>query len=252
MFIPLLFIICIGLAMGSFINALVYRISRNESIVAGRSKCPACRHQLAWFDLVPLISFFFLRGQCRYCHREISLQYPLVEFITAGSLACLYLVFGNSANFLFFAMVVLFLIPLFFADALYYIVPDSISIPAIVIVLAIQFFRGADMLHIFYAMMIGGGLFLFQYLFSKGRWVGEGDIRIGILMGAILGIPQILVALFIAYVGGAFLGFILIASGHKQMSSRVPFATLLTVATFITMLFGNSIINFYLQLAGFR
>jgi prepilin signal peptidase PulO-like enzyme (type II secretory pathway) len=166
-------------------------------------------------------------------------------------LSALYLAFSFSQQFAFSATLTLLLIPIFLTDALFYLIPDVLTIPAIGVILVFQIVRGADLKNLAIAALIAGGFFLFQYIISSGRWIGSGDIRLGILMGVSLGIAKTLVALFIAYVGGALIALLLIAFKQKELSSKIPFGVFLTVATFVSLIFGDQISNTYLHFLGY-
>jgi leader peptidase (prepilin peptidase)/N-methyltransferase len=166
-------------------------------------------------------------------------------------LSALYLAFGFSQQFAFATTLTLLLIPIFLTDALFYLIPDALTIPAIGAILVFQIVRGADLKNLAIAALIAGGFFLFQYITSSGRWIGSGDIRLGILMGVSLGIAKTLVALFIAYVGGALIALLLIAFKQKELSSKIPFGVFLTVATFVSLVFGDQISNTYLYFLGY-
>lgn len=230
-----------GLIVGSFFNALVFRIGHNESIVHGRSKCPHCEKTIAWYDLVPVLSFLWLHGKCRNCQHAISWQYPLVEVGTVLALMCLYLHFGLSNQFWIAGLATLFLIPIFLTDLRYHVIPDRIVIPGIIIVVVVHIWFGADVLNIFMAMVVGAGFFLWQYILSRGRWIGAGDIGLGALMGAVLGWPNILIALALAYLAGALIGIGLMIFKKITVAGRLPFAPFLATATFITILYGEYI-----------
>ena len=128
------------------------------------------------------------------------------------------------------------------------IIPDIITLPAIVIVLLLQIIRGVPIGSYLFSALIAGGFFAVQYVFSKGRWIGDGDIRLGVLMGLILGFPGVMVALFLAYSLGACVGILLIGLGRASWTSKTPFGTYLTSATFITLLYGTHIIDWYMRL----
>lgn len=232
------FLILFGLILGSFFNAWALRTVKNESIIKGRSKCSACNHQLSWCDLVPVISFVFLKGRCQYCHQSISWQYPAVELVTAILFLGLYVKFGLSFNFFFTALTTSFLLLIFLTDARAYVIPDKFSWSGIIIILMMQIWRHADLGNLSLAALIGGGFFLLQYVISRGRWIGAGDIGLGVLMGIILGFPLILIALALAYIGGTILVLLLIVLGKKPVNSQIPFGAYLAVATFITLIWG--------------
>jgi len=205
------FIFIFGLCLGSFINALVYRLY--EEIPLGgkaRSICPKCKKQLRWQDNIPLLSFVFLLGKCHFCQEKISWQYPAVELITGGlfllSLLLTMEQWNNGAMIsLFHCFIVLYqwfivsvLITIFLFDLKYSLIPDIISLPAIVVVFAAKILFLSPQFSIFnfqflcFSAIIGGSWFALQYFLSKGRWVGGGDIRLGILMGLILPWPHVL------------------------------------------------------------
>lgn len=245
------FIGIIGLCLGSFFNALAYRIGTNQSIVRGRSQCPQCKNTIAWYDLIPVLSFLWLRAKCRTCRQPISWQYPVVEMVTAAVLLGLYVRFSVTSEFWLAAATMLFLIPVFLTDWRYYLIPDSVSVTGLVVVAGLQLWFGASVKSLLFGVLVGAGFFAWQYVLSRGRWIGAGDIRLGALMGAALGVSRTLVALFLAYIGGAVVALILIARGQKKAGSHLPFGTFLVAATFVALLYGAEIAAAYRHLANF-
>ncbi len=248
-----------GLAVGSFLNCLIYRLEKNETPFWGRSYCPNCQHILSWQDLIPLLSFFLLKGKCRYCQKPISFQYPLVEIAT-GILFVL-IIFYFSSDFLFsifYFLISCFLIVIFVYDLKHYLIPDKIIYPAIIIAGIFNFFTstlnfgaGAGFLIFSYSILaaiLAAAFFLAIVLISQYKWMGVGDIKLAFLMGLILGWPNILVALFFAFLLGAFVGTILIIVGKKTLKSEVPFGPFLVTGTFISIFFGPQIVSFYQSL----
>ncbi|XOU94478.1 MAG: prepilin peptidase [Candidatus Kerfeldbacteria bacterium] len=239
----------LGLVVGSFLNAVIYRLHVKVSFMRGRSYCPSCKHDLSAKDLVPLFSFLFLRGKCRYCSKKISWQYPLVEFFIMVSFLILYWQFGLSLDFFVYLIYTGFLAVIFVYDLKYYLILDKVSIPAIVVAFLLSFFvLEIGIVSLLISVLIGGGFFLLQFVISKGKWIGGGDIRLGVLMGLMLGYPVILVALFIAYILGSVIGVVLIAGKKKKWKSQVPFGTFLSIATYIAFIFGEYIVNYYQDL----
>ncbi|MEK7395198.1 MAG: prepilin peptidase, partial [Fibrobacterota bacterium] len=211
-----------------------------------RSACPHCGHKLAVRDLVPLLSFLFLRGRCRYCRKKISWQYPLVEFAAAALLILVYRIYSPDIFAIFgYAVLALFLLVIFIYDYKHYLVLDSVVVPAIVFAGVFNYLRGFGMLPFLFAVVIGGGFFLLQYVISRGKWIGGGDIRLGVLAGAVLSWPGVLLGLLLAYVIGAAVAIPLLLSGKKVPGSAIPFGTFLTVGIFISMLWGEKIIAWY-------
>ncbi len=259
-------IFILGLAVGSFLNCVIYRLEKKESFLKGRSYCPNCKHKLSWKDLIPIFSFFELQGKCRYCKQKISWQYPLVEFAT-GILFVLALNYelrimnydlsnsGFILNSLFLLLNSCFLIVIFVYDLKYYIIPDEVIYPAIVITFLYNILYSYFILHTSYFILntlysvLGASLFFLSiFLFSKGKWLGFGDVKLALFMGLFLGFPNILVTLFLAFFIGAIIGIGLILAKKKGLKSEVPFGPFLVTGTFIALFWGNQIINWYLNL----
>jgi prepilin signal peptidase PulO-like enzyme (type II secretory pathway) len=258
------FVFCFGLFVGSFLNCVIYRLEKSESFLKGRSYCPYCKHILSWQDLIPIFSFIFLRGKCRYCQKPISWQYPLVELAT-GILFVFTLIYFfpktsillNSAmtelTSIYYLVIVCFLIVIFVYDLKHYIIPDQVIYPAIVLAFLYNIYQFAInnqqlTINNFLFAFGAAAFFLTIVLISRGKWMGVGDIKLAFLMGLFLGFPDILVALFLAFLIGAAVGLILIALGKKTLKSEVPFAPFLVTGTFLAMFFGQKLIDTYLNL----
>ncbi|MDO8669066.1 MAG: prepilin peptidase [Candidatus Buchananbacteria bacterium] len=247
-----LFIFIFGLTVGSFLNCVIYRLEHGESFLKGRSYCPHCKHKLGFFDLIPVLSFFWLRGLCSYCHKKISIQYPLVEFFTALIFLAIGLLISDinqpwlisDINKLYLMAVSAFLVVIFVYDLKHYIIPDKIIFPAIAVTLVYNFWKSDFLLSAFGA----AAFFLAIVLVSKGKWMGVGDIKLAFLMGLVLGWPNILAALFLSFLIGAIIGLGLIIWGKKTIKSEVPFGPFLTIGTLIALFWGGAIISWYLQL----
>ena len=250
-----LIIFIFGLIVGSFLNCVIYRLEIGKSALKGRSFCPHCQHQLKWQDLIPIFSFLILRGKCRYCKKPISWQYPLVELFTG---ILFVLIFSNwLLNIEIFSLAYLFIISsflmiIFVYDLKHYIIPDKIIYPAIVIAFLYQLFNHWSLiinhLDFIYSALGASFFFLLIVLASRGKGMGIGDIKLGFLMGLILGWPNILVALFLAFLIGAIIGIGLIISHKKTLKSEVPFGPFLVTGTFLALFWGENIINWYLSL----
>ncbi|MDP2684070.1 MAG: prepilin peptidase [bacterium] len=239
----------LGLVVGSFLNAVIYRLHKKVSFLRGRSYCPWCKHDLSAKDLVPLFSYLFLKGKCRYCQKKISWQYPLVEFGTMAVFLLLFWQFGLTLDFFVYLIYASILIIIFVYDLRYYLILDKVSLPAIVIAIILSvFILNISAIDILIGALIGGGFFLLQFYISRGKWIGGGDIRLGVVMGAMLGFPGILVALFAAYVLGSIVGIFLIIGKKKKWKSQVPFGTFLSFATLLTFIFGEFVIEYYSNL----
>ncbi|MEY4744823.1 MAG: hypothetical protein RL272_768 [Candidatus Parcubacteria bacterium] len=251
-----LFVFAFGTIIGSFLNAVLWRLRTGEGVVYGRSYCPCCRHTLAARDLVPVLSYLLLRGKCRYCRKGIHPSYLAVEIVMgtlfvafAAPLLPLAAINGASLAKLllewYFASI---LVLIFVYDLRYMLIPRSATMWASVIAGIGGLFLGARPIPLAVGFLVGGGVFWLQYVVSKGKWIGGGDISLGALMGLMLGWPRILVALFLAYVSGAFVGVILLLAKKRSWQSQVPFGTFLTAATVVTLLWGDKILAWYLGL----
>lgn len=254
----------LGLVIGSFLNVLIFRLHSGESAARGRSKCPHCGHVLAWTDLFPVLSFICLRRQCRYCQGKISWQYPLVELATgllfALDFAMVASGIGNfpsldfqlSLSYQSFALlirdwiVIAALIVIFVYDLRWLIIPDQVVLPVLAIVVILNLIAGVPLAGMAIGFAVGLGFFGLQYAVSQGRWIGGGDLRLGALLGALLGWPIVAVALFIAYLAGAAVSLALIAQKKATAKSQVPLGVFLAPAAIVALFWGEKILTWYL------
>lgn len=241
-----------GLCLGSFLNAWVWRTHEGLSIIRGRSLCPHCRTSLSWYDNIPVVSFFLLRGKCRHCEEKISWQYPLVESSVAllfvGAAIYHRIDLGVHGVLLRDWALIVILSFIFLYDGLYGEILDFVTlIPAGVFFFFSILFGLATWDSMLIGGLVGGGFFLVQYVVSKGKWIGGGDVRLGVLMGVVLGWPGVLVALMIAYIGGALLCAPLLLLKRRGWNSELPFGTFLTVATLATLWSGPYVLAWYMS-----
>lgn len=236
------FLFLLGLCVGSFLNCWVYRLNHGLSVMRGRSFCPKCRHQLAWRDNIPLLSFLFLRGRCRCCHSPIASYYPLVE-LAGGVLTVLVISSQLSVISLILAY---FLLAVFVSDWLYQTIPDQIVYPAIIL-------TGFYLLITNYGLLItnlfsglaAAGFFGALVWLTKGKGMGLGDVKLAGSMGLILGWPRIALAIILAFLTGAIVGVILVLLNKKTMRSQIAFGPFLIAATFISLFWGEKIIKIW-------
>lgn len=246
-----LLIFILGLMLGSYLNSWMWRIHNHKYVFGGRSICVHCSRQLTWYENIPLFSFIFLRGRCRTCHKPIPLDYFLVELGTAIVMLIIAVYFMNRQFVPWQAFSVFFftavLIVVFVYDLKYMMVLTGLAwLAAVVGALVNYFFLGFTLQSLLLGLIIGMGFFLAQFVVSKGEWIGGGDIRLGAMIGLWLGFPNIVLALFLSYILGAIVAVPLLLSKRKGMNSAVPFGTFLAVGTFITLLWGNQIVGWYL------
>ncbi len=243
----------LGLALGSFLNSWIWRAHENFRIVNGRSMCPHCRRQLTWYENIPVLSYLFLWGKCRTCKKLIPKHFTFVELGTA--LIFVLVAWRNlhspvvaPAHFLRDFTFAALLIVIFIYDYLYQEILSEVIWFGALAGFIFNIFLGFSLVSMLIGALLAGGFFLLQFVISKGRWIGGGDVRMGAMIGIWLGWPAVLVALFLAYVTGAVCSLGLMAYGKKQFSSATPFGTYLALGTFVTLLWGNQIIGWYLGL----
>jgi prepilin signal peptidase PulO-like enzyme (type II secretory pathway) len=248
--IHILILFIIGVLLGSFLNAWIWRTREKKSIVRGRSICPLCRASIMWFDNIPVISFLILAGKCRACKKPIALRYPIVELFVGIVFAYTYWKHGMISLELIRDLFIIFFLTFVFVYDLFYkeIWDRASTIPAIILALFTLIYGWMAWQSMLIGALVGAGFFLLQFVISKGKWIGGGDIRLGLFMGVILGWPHILVALMIAYVVGAVISIILMALKKKTLASETPFGTYLAFATVLTMFWGEQIMSWYIGL----
>ncbi|MDD4409058.1 MAG: prepilin peptidase [Candidatus Pacebacteria bacterium] len=263
--IDFIFVFTIGLFIGSFINCVSCRIFLEEDFVLKNSHCPNCNHKLSAMDLVPVFSFLLLKGKCRYCKEKISWQYPLAEIATGLIFVLIYSHLGFNLleyfsgyqvwNLIYLWIAFSLLIIAFIYDAKHYIIPDKVTFLGIVISSVWIIFSLYNN-SITPEMGVGyvysaffSSLFFFSiWLFSRGRAMGFGDVKLVFFLGLLLGYPNMLVALFFAFTVGAGIGLIMISSGGKKMKSQVPFGPFLIAGALFALMCGSQAIDWYWSL----
>lgn len=254
-----LVIALLGLAIGSFLNVVIGRLRSGESGWRSRSHCPECHAVLRPSELIPLFSFVVLRGRCRACKKPISWQYPIVEFSTSALFLTSYGLHGGAVGLLGGGLLLVLrdwlfiagLTVVFVIDLLDMVVFDSVTIPMAMLAFIFSLATGAKPLNLLLAALVGGGFFLVQYAVSRGRWIGGGDIRIGAMMGMMLGFPGVLLALFVSYVIGALTALGLMVAGKAKWSSQMAFGTFLSASTALVLFFGQRLLAWYASFLGF-
>ena len=235
-----------GLIIGSFLNVVIFRLRKKESLLFKRSYCPRCKKKLKVWELIPVLSFLILKGRCSHCHRKIAWQYPLVELATALAFATVYLRFGFSLKTGYLIVLAGFLILIFVFDLKYYLIPDWFVWPAIILALLGSYFvMHLSIYNLLWGILISGGFFLCLLLITKGKGMGMGDVKLGILVGSILAFPQIILVLFLAFILGGITGGILLLTKKKKRTDLIPFAPFLVLATFLILLWEPAIKNWF-------
>ena len=257
----------LGTAIGSFLNVVAYRSVHGGSIFSGHSVCPKCKHKLAPLDLIPIVSFVILKGRCRYCGKKISVQYPLVEAATGLLFVLTFNVWINTSqildtryqildtfNLLYLLFVVSVLIVLFTTDIVDGLLPNSIVLPAIVVVLVYKLFLlfsdsvsvsslSADLVASF---LVASGFFAIVY-FSGERALGGGDVKFVFFIALAVGWPAIVVALFSGFLTGGLASVMLILARLKRFGQTVPLGPFLALGAAIALFWGQQVIDLYLK-----
>lgn len=242
-----------GICVGSFLNVLIYRIPRQMKIAMDRSACPQCERQLRWYHNLPLVSFMVLRGKCAYCKHPISWRYPAVELINGLFYVYLYWTMGFSVELFVFAFLASSLLTIFLIDMDHQIIPDVITIPGIVLGLAVSFVPGGlGIVSSLIGMVVGGGSLLLvallgDWLFKKES-MGGGDIKLAAMLGAFLGWQKVI----LVFIGGAAIGLVasivlMLFMPRLREERVVPFGPFLATAAVVAMLYGDRIISFYVE-----
>ncbi|MCY6355043.1 prepilin peptidase [Clostridium sp. ZS2-4] len=243
-----IFILIIGLLIGSFLNVCIYRIPREESISYPPSHCTSCGNNIKPYDLIPVISYiFFLKGKCRYCGEKISIRYPLIELFTGIVFVLIYKYYGTSMEFIKFAVLSCFLIAIGMIDFdttdVYFKTTISGIIVGIVF-LVVYYFTGYNIGTYILGALIGGGFISLIILITGG--MGWGDAEICFLAGLYLGWKLTLLMLFLSVILGAVIGVLLIAIKKKSRKDYIPFGPYIALGAIIAAIWGDSILRWYL------
>ena len=247
--IQYVFLIIIGLLIGSFLNVCIYRIPLKLSIVFPRSFCTKCKRQIRGYENIPLFSFIFLKGRCAGCRSKISWRYPAVELLTSLIIVYAYYRFGNSWSFLFTAIFACFMIVIAFIDLQYQLIFDRMTYPLAVIGIVSSFFiKEMNLIKSIIGLIVGGGLlFLVAFLaekFYKMEAMGFGDINLMAASGTFLGGWNVLLSIIIASFIGAFAGVLLILFGVKKgLKEAIPFGPFLAAGNLVVIFWGEKIMN---------
>ena len=239
-----------GTCIGSFLNVCISRIPASESLVYPKSRCPQCRHSIPFYYNIPILSYLWLRGKCSHCGQPIPFRYLTVEFLT-GIIAVLTLVyFGLTTNALIYYIFLCALIIIIYIDIDHQIIPDSISLPGILIgFLASFFLDDLSYTDSLIGIALGGGI-LFAiawgyYLIARKEGMGGGDIKLLAMIGAFIGWPGVCFTIFIASVTGTFVGIILMIFAQKNLKFALPFGPFLAIGAITYLFLGPQLIAWY-------
>ncbi|GLV14330.1 type 4 prepilin-like proteins leader peptide-processing enzyme [Alicyclobacillus hesperidum] len=239
-----------GLVFGSFANVIAYRVPRRESVVWPRSHCVHCHHTLAWWELVPVLSWLALRGRCRKCRTPIAVRYPLLELLTGVLFASAWWQGHTIAQVVVWALFWLYIMMAVGTDLTAMIVPNVLSLPAAVIFLCasglthIQSWPNAAM-----GLVVGFAMVLLVRLLSGGR-MGLGDAKLYLAVGAMLGPWLSLLSFVLAALFGSVIGLGLRLAGKLKAGQLVPFVPFIALGVIVTAWYGHALLRVYMQLVG--
>lgn len=248
-----------GLFVGSFLNCVIDRIFKKESFIKGRSYCSNCKKTLKAIDLIPVFSYLFLSGKCRYCNSKISWQYPLSELLTGIIFLGVYIYSPTVLLLVFNILMSSFLILLFLSDIKYMLIPDRLLLIPIafsfVFNIILDLINGNNLLSwdSFFingnlGALIAGGFFGLIVLISKEKWMGKGDIFLGVIIGLFLGWTNTIIAMFLSFIIGSLISLVLVFLKKKGFKSEVPFSPFLLGGSWIALFWGKEILSWYLNL----
>lgn len=255
----------LGAVIGSFLNVVIYRTVTEESWVTGRSHCENCLKQIRWYDNVPLLSYFLLGGKCRFCRAPIAISHPVIEFLCGSLFVWWY--WGGTFFFklteqpfhyvqpFFWLLVGVLLLIIFFADILYWIIPDE----AVGLLAGLTFLYRLSLTlsHVmqptdFARTIVGAFLccvaFWALWFFTKGKGMGLGDVKFAIPFALLLGWPNMILGIFLSFVIGSIVAILLLLVKKKKMKQTIPFGPFMVISLFITLVWGNQILGWYLSL----
>jgi leader peptidase (prepilin peptidase)/N-methyltransferase len=260
----LIAVFIVGLAVGSFLNACIYRVPRKISVVSPSSHCPACKHPISARENIPLFSFLVLKGKCGHCGTAIHWRYPLVEFLGGALLLFSYVRFGFSFALFFYYALVCALVVLTFIDHELRVIPDRISLSFMLIGLGggvlsqLRIVSGlnADMIQSLLGIVIGGGsLTLVAYLYLRITGVegmGGGDVKLAAMIGAFLGWKAVLMVIFISALGGSVLGLALVLIFRMSRRTPIPFGSFMAPAGILVLFYEGRLLEWFSALSAAR
>jgi len=239
----------LGLCLGSFLNVVIARLPRGESVVSPPSRCPRCKARIKPWDNIPVLSYLLLRGRCRSCRAKISWRYPLIELLSGILLLLLVRRVENPLLLVPQGLFLLALLAVAWIDLDTQTIPDAVTIPGVGLGLAASLFAPPGLAGALLGAICGGvSLWLVGALYEKTTGVpgmGGGDVKLAAMMGAFLGVGGVFGAIFLASLAGSVFGMLLIARGKGGRRTAIPFGTFLAPAAITLSLYGDSLFRLY-------
>ena len=248
--VALVFCTLIGLCVGSFLNVVIARLPSGRNIAYPGSACPHCRTAIAWYDNLPVLSYFVLNGHCRTCRSAISWRYPLLEIVCGILFAAAYLRFGPGFQLAGALVLLSVLIAITGIDFDHQIIPDVLSIPGIALGLLVSLGPGAlGWRDSVMGVALGGGVFIVIIVASSlvlGQpGMGVGDVKLGAMLGAFLGWKLVLLSILLSVLVGGPVAATLLATGRKGRKDPLPFGPFLALGGLISLFWGDTVLAWY-------
>ena len=248
-----IFIFCVGLAIGSFLNVCIYRLPESRSVVHPPSRCPACGTHIAFYDNIPILSYLLLKGRCRHCRSRISPRYVVVELMAGLFALGIYHHYGLSVETVCFYLFIAALLVVTFIDLDHRIIPDVITYPGIVVGFVCSFWSSrVTVLDALLGIFLGGGL-LFLVAFgyhaiTKKEGMGGGDIKLLAMIGAFLGWKATIFTIFVGSAVGTIFGIVVALQTKEGRKAAVPFGPFLSMGALLFVFYGRELIAWYVGL----
>lgn len=241
------FIFILGLTVGSFLNVLIDRLPNDKGLL-GRSHCDHCKKTLQPQDLVPVFSYIFLRGRCRYCQKRLQIQYPLIELFTALIFVLTWLMFANGGikEQIYTVVLMALFIAMFFSDLKYQILPDEEQIALFVAGMTYLLVINTPSLLIaerFVFSFVAMTPLLLLFLATKGRGMGFGDVKLSFLFGFLFGLQGAFIILYIAFVSGGLFGMLALLLRKTKLKSKIAFGPFLILGAILYLFFSKYLVN---------
>jgi leader peptidase (prepilin peptidase) / N-methyltransferase len=239
-----------GAVIGSFLNVCIYRLPLRTSVVAPASACPHCRHELSWFENIPILSWLVLRGRCRSCRAWIGIRYPIVEAVTAAMFAAGWWYYGPTPLLVSRLIFGCALIVLFAIDLEHQLLPNVLTLPGIVVGFLFSLISEPGWQASLIGILVGGGM-LFgvaeaYYRLRHEEGLGMGDVKMLAMVGAFLGWKLTLVTLMMASLCGSIVGVLLIVTRRGGLKYALPFGTFLALGAAAAATVGPAVLDWYL------
>lgn len=246
-YLIVIFLFILGTVIGSFLNVCIHRMPKGDTVLYNPSSCPSCKNKLKLYDLVPVLSYVILKGRCRYCESKINPRYPFVELMTGLIFIVTYYSIGWNLILIKYLFIFSMLVIISFIDIKHQIIPNKLVIILLIWAVGWQiFFPKISLYQAGLGALLGGGLFFLAALISGGG-MGGGDIKFMFAAGFFLGLTSTLLTIFLASLVGGIIGASLMMLKLKDRKDPIPFGPFLSFAVFISSLWGEEIIELYLQ-----